>query len=340
MTPQKTDVGYTSAIPVWFLTRICSRERRRCYFRTRRSSRLQNLELCLKAYAPGISPNLFGDPVSLRTPSRPPKSECNEAGLLWNATLERDTRLLIGFQLERPFLAGHGIRAFKDFFSLRTLTLRELMSPKELQLLPLPSGFCSSLEELAEEFEGPSPGADLVKGRAQVGMFPDLLNTRSFIDRVAACINTEEQPVIEQFPYRHPTVPRCRRIRFTRATSGPSGRRTATGSSSGTEASKFSAVPDAVLTMFSDEMPVTGSQVDLLLAELFRGPKRTRVSVVECTSDLEGRHCEPAHPEQVLHRARRTKFIEDLEGRQTFYIGGRQSDAQGNDSTTKCPETS
>jgi hypothetical protein len=93
------------------------------------------------------------------------------------------------------------------------------------------------------------------------------------------------------------------------------------------KATKFNAVPDAILTMYSDEMPVTGSQVDLLLAELFRGPKKTRVSLVEWTSDLQGVTVSQLI-RTALHKARRTKFIEDLRGRQTYYIGARQSLAQ------------
>ena len=119
-----------------------------------RSQRLGNVELCLKAYDPRVTPEPFGDPVSDRTPSRTPKSECNVAGLLWNVILvERDTRLLIRVELDRPFLAGRGVRSVKDVFRLRALALRELISPREMEMLPLPSAFTSSPEELAEEFE-------------------------------------------------------------------------------------------------------------------------------------------------------------------------------------------
>lgn len=119
-----------------------------------RSLRLENVDLGLKAYDPRVTPELFGDPVSDRTPSRPPKSECNAAGLPWNVVLEeRDSRLLIRVELDRPFLASRGVRSVKDVFRLRALALRELISPKEMEKLPLPSAFTSSPEELAEEFE-------------------------------------------------------------------------------------------------------------------------------------------------------------------------------------------
>jgi hypothetical protein len=73
-------------------------------------------------------------------------------------------------------------------------------------------------------------------------------------------------------------------------------------------------------------MPVTAAQVDLLVAELFPGAKRTRVSVAEWTHDLEGVTVSQLI-RTALHKARRTKLIEDLR-RQTYYIGGRKSFAE------------
>jgi hypothetical protein len=119
--------------------------------REARSQRLHNLELCLKACDPRVrAAVLSGSSI----PTRPPKFECNEAGLLWHAGLyESDSQLLISVALDLPFLTSRGIRTVKDVLRLRTLTVRELISWKELEQLPLPSGFCSSLQELAEQFD-------------------------------------------------------------------------------------------------------------------------------------------------------------------------------------------
>ena len=38
-----------------------------------------------------------------------------------------------------------------------------------------------------------------MKNLAALGVFPDLINTRSFIDRVVLSIDTDEQPVTEHF---------------------------------------------------------------------------------------------------------------------------------------------
>lgn len=157
-------------------------------------------------------------------------------------------------------------------------------------------------------------------------MFPDLLNTRSFIDRIVICINTEESPVIENFENAL-NVPGLSKnsfhSRYLSAVWPKNLNRFRLGYG---KVTKFRAVPDAILTMFSDEMPVTAAQVDLLVAELFPGAKRTRVSVAEWTHDLEGVTVSQLI-RTALHKARRTKLIEDLR-RQTYYIGGRKSFAE------------
>jgi hypothetical protein len=166
-----------------------------------------------------------------------------------------------------------------------------------------------------------------VKGLAQVGVFPDLWNTRSFIDRIVTCVNTEEQPDIEQFLNAVNSPGLSKNSFYSRYLSDvweKNGNRLQLAYG---KASKFTAVPDAILTMFSDEMPVTGSQVNLLLGELFPGPKRTRVSLAEWTNDLDYVTVSQLI-RQALPKARRTKFIEDLRECKTFYIGARTSDAQ------------
>jgi hypothetical protein len=116
-----------------------------------RSPRLKNLELCLQACDPRVrAAVLSGSSI----PTRPPKFECNEAGLLWHAGLyDSGSYLLISVVLDLPFLASRGIRTVKDVLRLRTLRVRELLSRKELEQLPLTSGFCSSLQELAGQFD-------------------------------------------------------------------------------------------------------------------------------------------------------------------------------------------
>jgi hypothetical protein len=166
-----------------------------------------------------------------------------------------------------------------------------------------------------------------MKGVPNAGVFPYLTNTASFIDRTVVGVNTEEQPVIEQFPNADNSPGLSRNSfysRYLRDVWGKNGNRFQLAYG---KASKFAAVPDAILTMFSDETPLTGSQVDLLLAELFPGPKRTRVSLVEWTNDLDNITVAELI-RTTLHKARRTRFIEDLRGRQTYYIGGRKSHVQ------------
>jgi hypothetical protein len=165
-------------------------------------------------------------------------------------------------------------------------------------------------------------GDDLVIRPAQVGVFPDLINTRSFVDRIVVSVYTEEPPVIENFEDALNSAGLSKNSfhsRYLSAVWPKNGNRFRLGYG---KAIKFRVVPDAVLTTFSDTMPLSGSQVDLLLAELFPGPKKTRVSAAELTSDLEGVTVSQLI-RTALHKARRTKFIEDLRGRQTYYIGAR-----------------
>ena len=166
-----------------------------------------------------------------------------------------------------------------------------------------------------------------MKNLATPGVFPDLINNRSFVHRIVVGVNTDEPPVIENFEGALNAAGLSKNSFHSRYLSGvwpKNGNRFRLGYG---KASKFSAVPDAILTMFSDEMPVTAAQVDLLLAELFRGQKKKRMALVELTSDLEGVTVNQLM-RQVLHKARRTKFIEDSQGCKTLYIGARKSDAQ------------
>ena len=74
--------------------------------------------------------------------------------MLWHAGLyDSGSYLLISIVPDLPFLTSHGIRTVKDVLRLRTLSLGELISSKEMEQLPLPSGFCSSLQELAEQLD-------------------------------------------------------------------------------------------------------------------------------------------------------------------------------------------
>jgi hypothetical protein len=173
----------------------------------------------------------------------------------------------------------------------------------------------------------PATNANLVSMSPQPGVFPYLFNRASFFHRFVICLDTEEQPVIEHFPnaVNRPGLSKNSFYsRYLRAVWEKNNNRFQLAYG---RASRFAAVPDAILTMYSDEMPVTAAQADLLMAELFPGPKRTRVSEAEWTNDLE-KVTVSQLIRQALPRARRTKFIEDLRECKTFYIGGRTSDAQ------------
>jgi hypothetical protein len=159
------------------------------------------------------------------------------------------------------------------------------------------------------------------------GVFPHLINTTSFIDRIVVGVKTEEQPVAGNFASADNSPGLSKNSFHSRYLSGVwevNDNRFRLGYG---KVSRFSAVPDAILTMYSDAMPLTGAQVDLFLARAFRGRKRKQVSQVECTNDLEGVTVSQIM-RQAIHKARKTKFIEDSRGRKTFYIGGRKSELQ------------
>ncbi len=173
----------------------------------------------------------------------------------------------------------------------------------------------------------PATKANLVRVSPLPGLFPFLFNTGSFVDRIVTCINTEEQPVTERFLNAVNSAGLSKNSFHSRYLSAVWPKNNNRFRLAYGKATKFAAVPDAILTMYADTMPLTAAQVALLVAELFRGPKRTRVSLVEWTSDLQGVTVSQLI-RTALHKARRTKFIEDLRGRKTYYIGARTSDAQ------------
>jgi hypothetical protein len=141
--PQRLEANYEIEIRVWFQT--CGERRWAGVAKPERRSgeRLPRLHQALYARADVESGT-----------SALPKFECNEAGLLWHAGLyDSGSYLLISIVPDLPFLTSHGIRTVKDVLRLRTLSLGELISSKEMEQLPLPSGFCSSLQELAEQLD-------------------------------------------------------------------------------------------------------------------------------------------------------------------------------------------
>jgi hypothetical protein len=90
---------------------------------------------------------------------------------------------------------------------------------------------------------------------------------------------------------------------------------------------RFDAVPDMLLTLDSEQIPLSAAQTELIIRELCPSCKRRQISSVEVACDLRGvTVCDFVR--HGLHRARRRKFLEDLQGRKTYYVAARTSDWQ------------
>jgi hypothetical protein len=83
-----------------------------------------------------------------------PEFPLNAAGLPWYVEWDAYRRSLqILVEVDRDFLAGFGIVALRDVVGLRRLKLGELLSPEDIEKLPVPRTFSTSREVLSTRLQ-------------------------------------------------------------------------------------------------------------------------------------------------------------------------------------------
>jgi hypothetical protein len=86
-------------------------------------------------------------------------------------------------------------------------------------------------------------------------------------------------------------------------------------------------LPPIVLTLRSDQTPITVEEATEVINALCEGVRRLLASQMELTFDLEGRSVE-WFERRIFSSARRFRSLEDEQGRRTFYAGGPTSEWQ------------
>ena len=156
------------------------------------------------------------------------------------------------------------------------------------------------------------------------GLFSHLVDVGSFIDRTVFSIWCNGSPVADQileaknFPILSDNSFYARCL---------SGRWALTGNPINAKygkATRLPAVPPCQLIARSEQVPLTGSQIHLLIQDLLPKASRVEVSELEFTRDLQGLSVDYFR-RRMVHRAHKRKTKVDAMGRKTFYIGSRIS---------------
>ena len=159
------------------------------------------------------------------------------------------------------------------------------------------------------------------------GLFRHLVDEGSFVDRAVFSIWCDGRPIEDQivdaknFPILSGDSFYARCI---------SGRWALTGNPIKVKygkATRLPAVPPCQLIVRSEQVPLTGSQSHLLIQDLLPDASRVEASELEFSRDLQDLSVDYFR-RHIVHRARKRKTVVDAAGRQTFYIGSRQSPLQ------------
>ena len=159
------------------------------------------------------------------------------------------------------------------------------------------------------------------------GLFPCLVDVGSFIDRGVFSIWGDGNPDTEQIVEEKNFPILSGNSFYARCLSGEW---VVTGNPMKAKygkATRLPAVPPCQLIVYSEQVPLTGSQIHLLIQDLLPNASRVEVSEVEFTRDLAGLSVDYFR-RRMVHRAHKRKSVIDAAGRQTFYIGSRLSPLQ------------
>jgi hypothetical protein len=93
------------------------------------------------------------------------------------------------------------------------------------------------------------------------------------------------------------------------------------------KAKHFKTLPRLLIKLRSENVPLTGAQVQLLINRLTNSSPDVTVSSLELTFDVTGVELQWVR-NNLLHRAKRIRILKDTTGRQTIYVGSAKSSWQ------------
>jgi hypothetical protein len=155
-------------------------------------------------------------------------------------------------------------------------------------------------------------------------VFPYLLNRAAFIDTITMSVWEEQKPILKQLldEKKKPILGRKSKYAWRAMGKAP-----LTGNPVKVlygKNSRFPRVPACRVTMWSEEVPLTGSQVNETMRLIFPDATRIQPTQVELTFDLERVSVNRLH-RQMIHRARQWTEMQDSFWRKTVYIGSPAS---------------
>jgi hypothetical protein len=156
-------------------------------------------------------------------------------------------------------------------------------------------------------------------------MFQHCVNRAAFIDRIVLSVWTEQKPVLDQLLEAKNIGVWSSKSRYARRLWGKT---PVTGNPVEVlygKASRLPRVPPCQVIMRSEEVPLTGAQVNETMRLLFPGATRIQPVLAELTFDLKNRASVLYLYRHMIHGAR--SFVEwsYLDGSTTVYIGSPKS---------------
>jgi hypothetical protein len=151
------------------------------------------------------------------------------------------------------------------------------------------------------------------------------MNKAAFIDRMDLSVWTEGKPVLDQLLEAKSIGVLSSKSLYARSLSGKT---PITGNPVEIlygKASRFPNVPPCRVIMRSEEVPLTGAQVNETMRLLFPAATRIQPVQAELTFDFKKRVSVLYLYRHMIHGARRVVELSDIWGRKTVYLGSSKS---------------
>ncbi len=155
-------------------------------------------------------------------------------------------------------------------------------------------------------------------------VFPYLLNNAAFIDTIGMSVWGMEKPVRGQLRDEKSEPMLSRKSKYSWRIMGKSPINDNPVKVLYGKNSRFPRVPPCSVMMWSEEKPLTGSQVNETMRLIFPAATRIQPTRVELTFDLRNVSVARLY-QQMVHRARYSTEMTDSFGRRTVYVGSPAS---------------
>jgi hypothetical protein len=156
-------------------------------------------------------------------------------------------------------------------------------------------------------------------------VFPYLVSKAAFIDTIKLSVWTEEKPILGQLVDENNDPILNGKSRYARLVEGKA---PLTGNPVEIfygKVSRFPRVPPCQVKMRSEEVPLTGAQVNETMRLIFPAATRIQPVLVELTFDLTKISVDYLH-QHMIHRSRQwNEWWDRVRGRRTVYIGSPAS---------------